>query len=310
LPPVGGAGEVVAVLVVDDVFALTVATFEEPHAASTRAQTSITATRRRPIRTEWPIRLGCGSAERQVCKRRYCTTSAASSPNTRCCRDGEAAVPVEPAAHRLRIQADGVEGGTRTMATYRLAQCNIARLRAPLDSPVLADFVAALEPINRLADRTPGFVWRLQTEDGDATALRVFADDMLIVNMSVWESIDALARFVYHSGHRDVMRRRRQWFEKPDDAYLVLWWMPTETLPTVPDAQFRFELHRDALSAVPDLAGLGLASVRFRSPTEQHEPANEQRETSEQRERGELQSYGRTPRTRRGPCLRRDQVRS
>jgi heme-degrading monooxygenase HmoA len=127
------------------------------------------------------------------------------------------------------------------MATYRLAQCNIARLRAPLDSPVLEDFVAALEPTNRLADRAPGFVWRLQTEDGDATAIRVFDDDMLIVNMSVWESIDALAQFVYRSGHRDVMRRRRQWFEKPDDAYLVLWWIPAETLPAVSDAQFRFE---------------------------------------------------------------------
>ena len=144
------------------------------------------------------------------------------------------------------------------MVTYRLAQCNVALLRAPLDSPVLADFVAALEPINQLADRAPGFVWRLQTEDGDATAIRVFDDDKLIVNMSVWESIETLAEFVYRSAHRDVMRRRREWFEKTGDAYLVLWWVPAETLPTVSDAQSRFEsLRRDGASS---------EAFTFRSP--------------------------------------------
>lgn len=130
------------------------------------------------------------------------------------------------------------------MAAYHLAQCNIARLRAPLDSPVLAGFVAALEPINQLADRAPGFVWRLQTEDGDATAIRAFDDDMLIVNMSVWESVEALAAFTYGGGHREVMLRRRQWFERLADAYLVLWWVPSETLPTVADAKERLETLR------------------------------------------------------------------
>ena len=121
------------------------------------------------------------------------------------------------------------------MAQYWLAQCNIGRLLAPLDSPQLAGFVGALEPINELADRAPGFVWRLQTEDGDATAIRAFDDDMLIMNMSVWESLDALGEFVYRSPHRDVMRGRRQWFEKLADAYMVLWWIPAETYPTVSD---------------------------------------------------------------------------
>ena len=144
------------------------------------------------------------------------------------------------------------------MTSYRLAQCNVARLRAPLDSPVLADFVAALEPVNRLADRAPGFVWRLQTESGDATAIRDLDDDMLIVNLSVWESVDALAEFVYRSAHRDVMRRRRRWFEKMLDAYLVLWWIPAGVLPTVSDARSRFEtLRRDGPS--PD-------AFTFRSP--------------------------------------------
>lgn len=128
------------------------------------------------------------------------------------------------------------------MAAYHLAQCNIARLRAPLDSPLLGEFVAALEPVNRLADGSPGFVWRLQTEDGDATSIRAFDDDMLIVNMSVWESVGALADFTYRSGHRDVLRRRRQWIEALDAPHLVLWWIRAGTFPTVVEAKERFEV--------------------------------------------------------------------
>jgi heme-degrading monooxygenase HmoA len=144
------------------------------------------------------------------------------------------------------------------MATYHLAQCNIARLQSPLDSPQLAEFVAALEPVNQLADHSPGFVWRLQTEDGDATAIRAFDDEMLIVNMSVWESIEALAEFVYQSGHRDVMRRRRQWFEKPADAYMVLWWIPAGTVPSIPDAEVALQrLRREGPTA---------RAFTFRSP--------------------------------------------
>lgn len=130
------------------------------------------------------------------------------------------------------------------MPTYHLAQCNVARLRAPIDSPLLAEFVAALEPINELADGAPGFVWRLQTEDGDATSIRPFDDDMIMVNMSVWESLDALATFTYDADHRAVMRGRRQWFERPEEAYLVLWWVPAGTVPTVADAKSRLETLR------------------------------------------------------------------
>src|SRR5689334_6952274 len=95
---------------------------------------------------------------------------------------------------------------------WELAQLNVARLLAPIDDPRTAEFVAALEPVNALADRAPGFVWRLQTEEGDATAIRVFDDDMIIVNMSTWTSLDHLTAFVYRSGHTEVMRRRREWF--------------------------------------------------------------------------------------------------
>jgi Domain of unknown function (DUF3291) len=122
---------------------------------------------------------------------------------------------------------------------YDLAQVNVARLRAPLDSPDLAGFVAALDPVNALADAAPGFVWRLQTEDGDATAFRAFDDDNLLVNLTVWESIEALAEFVYRSAHVAVMRRRGEWFDRMAEAYLALWWVPAGTVPTVGDAEAR-----------------------------------------------------------------------
>src|SRR3954447_14758172 len=98
------------------------------------------------------------------------------------------------------------------VAAYQLAQVNIGRPVAPLTQPELAGFVAALEPVNALADAAPGFVWRLQTEDGDATAVRVLDDDALIVNMSVWASLETFTEFVFRGAHVEVMRRRRQWF--------------------------------------------------------------------------------------------------
>ncbi|HEV2917851.1 MAG TPA: DUF3291 domain-containing protein, partial [Actinomycetota bacterium] len=91
------------------------------------------------------------------------------------------------------------------MAAHHLAQVNVATLRAPLDGPELAGFVAQLEPINALADHSPGFVWRLQTEDGDATSIRPFQDERIMVNLSVWESLETLRAFVYASRHLEVM---------------------------------------------------------------------------------------------------------
>jgi hypothetical protein len=126
-----------------------------------------------------------------------------------------------------------------------LAQLNVARFRAPLDDPAMAGFVAALEPINALADGWPGFVWRLQTEEGDATSIRAFDDDLMLVNMSVWESVDALAGFVYRSGHLDVMRRRREWATRMVEAHLCLWWVPVGATPTVEEALERLEHLRE-----------------------------------------------------------------
>jgi hypothetical protein len=126
-----------------------------------------------------------------------------------------------------------------------VAQVNIGRLVAPLDSPRLAGFVAGLDPVNAVADAAPGFVWRLQTEDGNSTALRAFEDDAegadggILINMSVWESVEALAAFVYGDAHRAVLRRRREWFERLTDLYAAAWWIPRGHVPTVGEAEER-----------------------------------------------------------------------
>jgi len=135
-------------------------------------------------------------------------------------------------------------------SSHVLAQVNIGRLVAPLDSPRLADFVAWLDPVNAVADGAPGFVWRLQTEDGDATALRAFEDDAegadggILINMSVWESVEALAAFVYGDAHRAVLRRRREWFEQLRDLYMVAWWVPRGHIPTITEAEDRLKYLR------------------------------------------------------------------
>jgi hypothetical protein len=133
------------------------------------------------------------------------------------------------------------------MATedWHIAQVNIAVLRAPLDAPELAGFVAQLEPINALADAAPGFVWRLQTDDGDATGIRAFRDDRIIVNLTVWRTIGQLADYVFASRHAEVLRRRREWFEKMAEAHLALWWIPAGTIPTVEEAERRLALLRE-----------------------------------------------------------------
>ena len=123
---------------------------------------------------------------------------------------------------------------------HHLANVNIAKLRAPIDDPLIADFVAGLPTVNALADVAPGFVWRLQTDDGDATAIRAFPDPDVIVNLTVWESIEALKEFVYKGSHLDVFRRRGEWFH-PEGRALALWWIDAGTVPTVEEARERIE---------------------------------------------------------------------
>jgi hypothetical protein len=110
------------------------------------------------------------------------------------------------------------------MTTHELAQLNIAVMKEPLESPAMADFVANLDRINALAEASPGFVWRYQTAEGDATAMRPLGDDTLI-NLSVWQNLDSLNAYVYQSAHVEIMRRRREWFERLREAHVVLWWV-------------------------------------------------------------------------------------
>ena len=124
---------------------------------------------------------------------------------------------------------------------WHLAQLNVARAFAPLDSQVLADFMAALDRINALAEATPGFVWRLKSSSGSAVDVRYGDDDRLIVNMSVWRSPEELFDFVYRSAHTAVMQRRRQWFEKLGEAHQVLFWVPVGHVPSLEEAMARLD---------------------------------------------------------------------
>jgi hypothetical protein len=128
------------------------------------------------------------------------------------------------------------------MARYQIAQLNIGRTVAPVDDPRLADFMAWLNDINALAERTPGFVWRLQSSSGNATDIEVNDDPLVIVNLTVWESPDALFEFTYRTMHKAVFARRLDWFERWEGPSLVMWWQPEGTIPDVPEALRRLEL--------------------------------------------------------------------
>lgn len=130
------------------------------------------------------------------------------------------------------------------MPAYHLAQINIARMLAPIDDPIMAEFVAQLAPVNALADQSPGFVWRLQTEAGDATSIKVYDDDFIIVNLTVWETVDALREFVYKSAHQRVLRDRKRWFERFDGPYYALWWIPDGQLPSIEEGKERLDYLR------------------------------------------------------------------
>ncbi|GAA4980028.1 DUF3291 domain-containing protein [Pseudonocardia tropica] len=128
--------------------------------------------------------------------------------------------------------------------SFELAQVNVSRLLAPLDSPQLAEFVAALDEVNASGDAAPGFRWRLQTEDGNATAVQAFGWDVadsygVIVNLTVWSSVEALADWVFSGPHLAIMRRRREWFQKAAEATTALWWVPAGHRPSTEEAEYR-----------------------------------------------------------------------
>ncbi len=150
--------------------------------------------------------------------------------------------------------------GVTSERRWHLAQLNVGRMVAPTSAPEVAEFMAALDPINALADAAPGFVWRLQTDSGNATDIHEFDDPLLLLNLSVWESIETLRAFTYTTAHTDVLRRRREWFDKLGEAHLVLWWVPAGHIPTTAEAIERLErLRRD---------GPTPAAFTFRAPFE------------------------------------------
>ena len=128
-----------------------------------------------------------------------------------------------------------------------LAQLNISRMNAPsIDHPLMADFVAQLDMVNALAEASDGFIWRLKGDGGNATEIKAFDDERIIVNMSVWESPEKLQAFVFRSMHTDVMKDRRKWFEKPSELTTVLWWIPAGHRPTLEEAKEKLvQLNRD-----------------------------------------------------------------
>ncbi|MFF4570415.1 DUF3291 domain-containing protein [Streptomyces sp. NPDC001410] len=128
---------------------------------------------------------------------------------------------------------------THAPAAHELAQVNIARLKFPLDSPELKDFVDALDPVNAVADAADGFVWRLESDSGNATDIPVLGDEWLIINMSVWRDSNALTAFMYQGQHRELLARRREWFERVSEAMATLWWVPAGHRPTVAEAEER-----------------------------------------------------------------------
>jgi len=130
------------------------------------------------------------------------------------------------------------------MSNYELAQLNIGIVKGSMDSPVMADFSANLDRINALAEHTHGFVWRLQTEEGDATAIRPFENEDMLVNMSVWRDVESLSKYVYNSAHVEIMRRRREWFERMHEAFLVLWWVPKGHRPSIAEAIAKLDVLR------------------------------------------------------------------
>lgn len=132
---------------------------------------------------------------------------------------------------------------------YNLAQINIALMKAPLQDPIMAEFATALDEVNAIADKSPGFVWRLQTSSGNATDIRAYPDSKMLVNLSVWQSVESLKAYVYQSLHGEFFIQRRKWFERYQGEHFCMWWVPAGYLPTVEEGKAKLEylaLHGDS----------------------------------------------------------------
>jgi Domain of unknown function (DUF3291) len=129
---------------------------------------------------------------------------------------------------------------------FHLAQLNIGRILHPLDHPQIREFMDGLDHINALAEQSPGFIWRLQSDSGNATNVQHpwAQDPFMLVNMSVWRSPEDLKQFVYRSGHLDYYLKRTDWFERPTEPHYVLWWVPAGHIPSLDEARERLEHYR------------------------------------------------------------------
>lgn len=131
------------------------------------------------------------------------------------------------------------------MDTYHLAQLNIATSLADMEDPIMADFAAGLDPINTIAERSDGFIWRLKDESGNATQIQHFDDPNILVNMSVWRDVDSLKQFMFKTDHIHFLKRKKDWFKPAQQPTYVLWWIPAGRLPSVEEAVTRLTLLRE-----------------------------------------------------------------
>ena len=146
-----------------------------------------------------------------------------------------------------------------------LAQINVAKMVAPLDSPEMADFVARLEIVNARADSAPGFIWRLKDEGAGATSIRISEDDLIIVNMSVWQNPESLNSFVYRqSDHAEALRKRKEWFESPNEAMVACWTVAEGHQPSLEEARNKLMLLRE-IGSSGEAFSLKVASEFFKS---------------------------------------------
>ncbi|MBD2071175.1 DUF3291 domain-containing protein [Leptolyngbya sp. FACHB-671] len=151
---------------------------------------------------------------------------------------------------------------------HHLAQINIALMKAPLNDPIMTEFATALDQVNAIADQSPGFVWRLQSSSGNATQIRAYPDPKMLINLSVWQSVNQLKTYVYQSLHSEFFVRRRQWFEKYQGEHFAMWWVPAGHLPTVEEGKARLEY----LSQHGDSATAFTFAKPFPCPTERPNP--------------------------------------
>lgn len=135
------------------------------------------------------------------------------------------------------------------MTGMHLAELNVGRFRYPADDPRMAGFMRNLDLINGIADRSPGFVWRMQDESGNATGIEVTADPMMAANLSVWEDAESFGNYVWNTVHRRFYEQRDRWFEVMASMHFVMWWVAPGSRPTLAEAMGRLDhltLHGDS----------------------------------------------------------------